>query len=110
MRKTISLLIGALLALSSCSDSDKRPSVFLSETQMIDVMTDAYLIEAQLNMMRSEGEAVSEMQKAYYGQLYEHYGITDSIFEQNMAYYTRHPVVLERIMDSVTNRFAMAQQ
>lgn len=99
----------ALLALSAC-DNDKRPSVFLDEAQMIDVMTDTYLIEAQLNQMKSMGTDISGYQTAYYDQLFEHYGITDTIFEQNMAYYTRHPAVLERIMDSVTNRFVRAQQ
>lgn len=100
------LLLGVLLALSSCGDGDKRPKVFLDEPQMIDVLADAYLIEAQLNLMKSEGKEVSELQKTYYGQMFEHYGINDTIFEDNMAYYTRHPAILERMMDSVTNRFA----
>ena len=77
---------------------------------MIDVMTDAYLIEAQLNVMKGEGKEVSELQTLYYDQLFEHYGITDSIFELNLKYYTYHPDILERVMDSVTNRFARAQQ
>ena len=77
---------------------------------MIDVMTDAYLIEAQLNVMKGEGKDVSDLQVLYYDQLFEHYGITDSIFELNLEYYTYHPEILERVMDSVTNRFAKAQQ
>ena len=100
----------ALLVLVSCTDREKRPEVFLDEPQMVDVLTDAYLIEAQLNLTKSDGVDVTDLQIAYYEQLFEHYGITDSVFEQNMAYYTRQPAVLERIMDSVTNRFARAQQ
>ena len=98
-----------LLVLLSCN-SEKRPEVFLNEAQMIDVLTDSYLIEAQLNMMKSNGSDVSELQKTYYDQLFEHYGITDTIFEENMVYYTHHPSQLERMMDSVTNRFAKAQK
>lgn len=109
MKKCLFILVGALLALSACDD-DKRPAVFLDEPQMIDVMTDAYLIEAQLNQMKSMGTDVSDLQAVYYDQLFEHYGITDTVFEQNMAYYTRQPAVLERIMDSVSNRFIRAQQ
>lgn len=109
--KKYALFFGlALLVLASCTDKEKRPEVFLDEPQMIDVLTDAYLIEAKLNMRKSAGGDVSYLQVAYYEQLFEHYGITDSIFEQNMAYYTRHPAVLERMMDSVTNRFVKAQQ
>ncbi len=109
MRKLFCIAVMALLALSSCSN-DKRPEVFIEEPQMIDILTDAYLLEARLNLMKSAGGDVSELQVSFYNQLFEHYGITDSIFEQNMAYYTEQPAVLERIMDSVTNRFARAQR
>ena len=111
MMKKYALLLGlALLAFVSCTDKEKRPAVFINESQMIDVLSDAYLIEAQLNLKKTAGVDVTDLQTAYYEQLFEHYGITDSIFEENMAYYTRQPAVLERMMDSVTNRFAKAQQ
>lgn len=103
-------MVLALSVLMSCTDREKRPEVFLNEPQMIDVLTDAYLIEAQLNVKKSAGIDVTDLQASYYEQLFEHYGITDTIFEQNMAYYTRRPAVLERIMDSVNNRFVKAQQ
>ena len=101
-----------LTALSSCANGGKarKPEVFLNEQQMVDVMTDSYLIEAMLNQMKADGTDIAPLQTAYYEQLFEHYGITDSIFEQNLKYYTYHPDVLERVMDSVTNRFAKAQQ
>ena len=108
MRKCF-FLLGFLLALVSCTERDKRPEVFLGEKQMIDIITDSYLIEAQLNRIKSSGTDVSELQTVYYDEMFEHYGITDSIFEQNMRYYTRQPAVLQRIMDSVTDRFARAQ-
>ena len=110
MKKYAWILTLALLAFISCIDREKRPEVFLDEPQMIDVLTDAYLIEAQLNLKKTSGIDVTDLQAAYYEQLFEHYGITDSIFEQNLAYYTRQPAILERMMDSVTNRFARAQQ
>lgn len=110
MRAVRILWVGALLALFSCTSRDGKPKVFLNESQMIDVLTDAYLIEAQLNLKKSTGNDVNDLQMAYYDQMFGHYGITDSIFDQNMDYYTRHPAVLERIMDSVTNRFVKAQQ
>ena len=74
---------------------------------MIDVMTDAYLIEAQLNVMKGEGKDVSELQVLRPTAIEK---MTKSIFELNLKYYTYHPEILERVMDSVTNRFAKAQQ
>lgn len=111
MKKCWAFIILLVLAGVSCSNQNKvrKPEVFLEEQQMIDVLADAYLIEAQLNQMKLNGTDVSEQQVAYYEQLFEHYGITDSIFELNLKYYTHHPDILERIMDSVTNRFVSAQ-
>ena len=101
-----------LMVAVSCSDNGKvkKPKVFLEEEQMINVLADSYLIEAKLNQMKSEGTDITGLQQAYYDQLFDHYGITDSIFEQNMYYYTHHPDLLERVMDSVNNRFAKVQR
>lgn len=110
MRKCWFFAVVLLLAGLSCSrDQVKKPEVFLDEQQMIDVLADSYLIEAQLNINKTKGIDVTEMQVEYYGQLFEHYGINDSIFEQNLYYYTHQPDILERIMDSLTNRFVSVQ-
>ena len=100
----------SLMLLAACSNKQKveKPDVMLTEQQMIDVLTDSYLIEAELNQKKSVGEDVVLMQKVYYDQVFEHYGITDSIFEDNMHYYSLDLTTLERIMDSVMNRFLTA--
>ena len=107
MRKIMLVTVVALMLFSACGDNNKvkKPDVLLTEQQMIDVLADSYLIEADLNQRKTVGENVTKLQGAYYGQLFEHYGITDSILEQNMVYYTHFPNVLERIMDSVNQRF-----
>ena len=96
-----------LLALGSCSHrvKVKTPEVLLTEAQMVDVLTDAYLIEAQLNQRKVSGQDIAALQTSYYDQLFEHYGLTDSLFAQNLRYYTYQPAILERIMDSVNTRF-----
>ena len=76
---------------------------------MVDILTDSYLIEAELTQKKSSGIEVASLQKDYYDQLFEHYAITDTIFDQNMYYYSHHPEILERVMDSVMNRFVKAQ-
>ena len=111
MRKCWLVVALALTLLMACCNREKvrKPEVFLSEQQMIDVLTDAYLIEAELNHKKTVGENVNSLQRAYYDQLFEHYGITDSIFEANMYYYSHDLATLERIMDSVNTRFVKAQ-
>lgn len=99
------------MLLASCANKNqvKKPDVLLSEQQMTDVLTDAYLVEAILNQKKAAGVAVDSLQRVYYGQLFEHYGISDTVFEQNMRYYSYQLPVLERIMDSVATRFVKAQ-
>ena len=106
------VLLLALVALPSCTNKEKvkKPERFLNEQQMIDVLADAYLIEAELTQLKSEGKEIGALQNAYYDQLFAHYGITDSVFESNLKYYSYHPEVLERIMDSVEHRFLKVQE
>lgn len=110
MRKWFFLVLVFLTLLGACSHRGKvkTPEVLLTEEQMIDVLTDAYLIEAELNQRKATGQDIVILQKAYYDQFFEHYGITDSLFSQNLRYYSYQPDVLERIMDSVNNRFQKA--
>ena len=111
MRKCWLFALLLLLLVPGCREKQKvkPPQVLLTEQQMVDVLSDTYLIEAELNQMKSEGKEVGTLQNTYYEQLFAHYGITDSIFQENMKYYSYHLVELERIMDSVMNRFLKAQ-
>lgn len=95
-----------LLLFSACGNRSKTimPSCILTEQEMISIMTDVQILEADLNHKKSKGKMIGNMPKEYYNQLFEHYGITDSIFAENMRYYTHDPATMERIMDSVTER------
>ena len=113
------LVISMLFVLvAACGHKDKgfMPDRLLTEREMIDIMTDVQIIEADLNYRKTEEKnsglepaALRALSNSYYGQLFEHYGITDSIFSQNMKYYSEHPAGLEKIMDSVMQRLVDAQ-
>jgi hypothetical protein len=105
-----------------CKDKGFVPSRLLTEQEMITIMTDVQIIEADINRQKTQERERDPndtmkvvpkdyvaISRDYYAQLFEHYGITDSIFEQNMRYYTERPADLERIMDSVLQRL-MKQQ
>lgn len=87
------------------------PDRLFTEEEMVDIMTDVQIIEAEINYQKSlEREDVSSntdynaMAQAHYDQFFEHHGITDTLFSQNIKYYTERPEVLKRIMDSVVQR------
>ena len=112
---TISLFF---VLVAACGSKDKVfvPTRLLTEEEMVEIMFDVQIIEANLNQMktcdREKGAPpvnYNLISVEHYSQLFEHYGITDSIFDQNLKYYTEHPAVLERIMDSVTLRLTKVQ-
>lgn len=118
MKGLIHILLFALMLLTACGHKDKgfMPERLLSQAEMIDIMTDVQIIEADINYQKTKEREAEEAPKdykdltqSYYDQLFEHYGITDSIFSQNMRYYTERPDQLEKIMDSVMQRFVRAQ-
>ena len=89
------------------------PERLLTESEMIDMMTDVQIIEAEVNYRKTQVDSLPldfrKLTQSYYDQLYEHYGITDSIFSQNLKYYSERPEVLEKIMDSVMQRLLREQ-
>ena len=123
MKRLVLLSLLFVLAIA-CGHKDKGfiPERLLSEQEMINIMTDVQIIEADINYQKSQEREQEpndtikiipkdyvKMSRDYYAQLFEHYGITDSIFEQNLKYYTKRPAELEKIMDSVMQRLTKEQ-
>ena len=122
--KRLALLLLLFVLATACGRRDKgfMPERMLSEQEMIAIMTDVQIIEADINYQKTlereqePNDTIKiipkdyvKMSRDYYAQLFEHYGITDSIFVQNMKYYTERPEVLGRIMDSVMQRLTKEQ-
>ena len=123
MKRFAIIALFFVLAIA-CGRKDKgfMPERLLSEQEMIAIMTDVQIIEAGINQQKSQerertfsdtvmftAQDFAKLARNYYNQLFEHYDITDSIFAQNMRYYTERPAVLERIMDSVLQRLTKEQ-
>ena len=97
--------------LASCDNKSESsiPEPSLTEQEMISILADMQIIEADLNLRKTNQQDVSGLPQSYYSQLFEHYGITDSIFSQHMAYYPQSPATMERLMDSVMLRLTKEQ-
>lgn len=105
--KKLVLVIISLLFLASCSSEKKKQAseVLLSEEQMVDVMTDVQIMEGIVSYKRNSNQKTAYLKTIGYDTLFSHYGITDSIFEENLRYYNDvDPQTLIRIMDSVEVR------
>ena len=102
-------LILTVFFLVSCDSKPKRtaPSVFLTEPQMVDVMTDVQLMEAIISYKKNVNQKTAYLKTQGFDTIFAHYGITDSIFKENVKYYNDvEPQILIRIMDSVEVRLA----
>ena len=102
------LTLSVLLLLMSCGNKQTKvtaPNVLLSEPQMVEIMTDVYILENAINHRRGKSISTNNLKTKGYESLFEHYGITDSVFYENVDYYNDNPVVMKRVMDSVLVNF-----
>ena len=108
MKKLLFLLFVICIFFSCSSEKKKQaPSVLLSETQMVDVLTDVQIMEAAIGYKKNINQPTEYLKTIGYDTLFSHYGITDSIFKANMVYYYDvEPLTLIRIYDSVESRLA----
>ena len=81
------------------------PNLLLSESQMVEIMTDVQILENAINYRRGKNISTNNLKTKGYEALFEHYGITDSVFFENMDYYNDNPVMMKRVMDSVNAKF-----
>ena len=106
MKQLLFLLVISCFFFSCSSEKKKQaPEVLLSEEQMVDVVTDVQIMEATISYKKNTNQKTAYLKTVGYDTLFSHYGITDSIFEENMKYYNDvEPQILIRIMDSVEVR------
>ena len=88
----------------------RTPSVLLSEQQMVEVMTDVQILEQSINYRRGKNIKITNLKSKGFDAVFSHYGITDSIFLENVDYYNTDPVMMKNIMDSVNMNFERMQQ
>ena len=104
------LALSVLLLLMSCDNKQTEataPSVLLSEPQMVEIMTDVYVLENAINYRRGKGISTNNLKTKGYEAIFEHYNISDSVFFENMDYYNDNPVLMKRVMDSVLVNFEL---
>ncbi|MCK9453222.1 MAG: DUF4296 domain-containing protein [Bacteroidales bacterium] len=102
--RLLPFILVLLLLFTACQKTEKtkaKPAVFLTETQMIKLVTDIQLLEAALNQRRNIGQNINEVKILWFNQLFEKHQLTDVIFDENLAYYNEQPAVMERILEEV---------
>ena len=109
MKKSF-LLLFVICFFLGCSSVEKRqvPDVLLIEPQLVDVMTDVYIMEGIISYKKNVNQKTTIYKTEGYDTLFSHYGITDSLFKENLRYYNDvDPQLLIRVMDSVEARLLL---
>ena len=104
------LLLFVICFFFGCSSVDERqaPDVLLTEPQLVDVMTDVYIMEGIISYKKNVNQKTAIYRTEGYDTLFSHYGITDSLFKENLRYYNDvDPQLLIRVMDSVEARLLL---
>lgn len=106
-------MMSMLLLLISCDDKESKaraPMVLLSEPQMVEIMIDVQIIEQSINYRRGRSQSITNLKQRAYDTIFSHYGITDSIFIENLNYYNENLPQMKRIVDSVNAFFTDKQE
>ena len=90
------------------SDDDNVPETLLTEEQLINTLTAAYLAEGAsgINVKNVPGE---KFDSTYLFNPLKENNIDKVVFDSTMAYYTRHPKKLKIIYDKVLSKLSEAQ-
>jgi hypothetical protein len=99
------LIIISVLFLVSCKPKVElkidKPDLFLTENQMVQLFVDAQLVEGALAFKRNKGSNITELKHDYYQTMFINHGVTEKVFEENIAYYNQFPEVMEKLYDEV---------
>ena len=102
--KFVNRLIGCSLCmtigcLTSCEV--KRPDAVLSDSRMSEVLYDYHIAKA-MGDENARGESYKRV--LYIESVFQKYGISQSVFDTTMVWYSRHPAKLAKVYDQVNAR------
>jgi hypothetical protein len=103
------LFILALL-LSACEAKETPPEGILSEEQMVDQLTEYYIVEDKIVQLGIPADSAAKVMNIMTEKLVAKTGIQDSLFRRSLEYYILDPVKLERIYGALVDSLNLKEQ
>ena len=98
--KTFIYTLAIVLGLVSCNKSYiDKPDDLLSKSDMVDILTDLYLNQQELNFSPIPDYSIQLAQNSLY--IFKEHKTTHKIFEESYKYYYTKPSEYQRILDKV---------
>ncbi|MCX6290627.1 MAG: DUF4296 domain-containing protein [Bacteroidetes bacterium] len=105
----IGCLHAVLLLSISCSKKPADiPKNILSKTELVPVLVDIHLAQAATGVNQLNDSARYGM-KEYSGYIFKIHGITKEKYDSSLAFYSRHPELIDEIYQEVINELSRKQ-
>lgn len=95
-----------MLACTSESPSDVKPTDLVSENKMVDIMIDIHMTESALSLKNFNRDSSLKLFVFYKEDVFKEYGITEKQFKDSYEYYSEHSkefnAMYARIIDSLS--------
>ncbi len=99
--KSLITTVFFFVLFTSCLNEEKKPEIVLSESQMVEVMTEFQIAEAivRLGYHRTTDSLIYN--DSIYSALFNKLEITQQQFDTSFSYYSAHPKDFEKIYEQV---------
>ena len=105
---TLSAVLLLCLGSAGCSQ-EQVPNDVMDEPTMADFLGEAYLLEGFYAVETGfQYDTLHPEMAASYDTLFASFGITREDFERSVEWYSRHPLLYERVHDTVLARLDSA--
>jgi len=105
MSKIIKILFTGMLALlliTSCNNNKmKVPDDILKPEELKSLLIDIHLIDGMLHFKRSVRQEKEDSAYIYYSAILKKHGISRSLFDSTIFFYTQYPEEFAKIYDDI---------
>ena len=103
-------IIALLVLVLSCTKHDKPPEGVLSRDEMVNVLSELYIVEQKISTLGVKRDSLVQIFDSMKGRVFEKVGITDSVFRKSLNFYIDHPEVLEGVYTSLIDSLNLREQ
>ena len=84
-----------------CNSSNTPPDPLINELVMSNILIDIHLLEAKINTLGKKGDTSFQIYDHFEKLILEKHDVDSSVFAQNLAYYMKHPSILESVYTNI---------
>ena len=92
-----------------CDSSDSPPDPLLNELVMSSILIDVHLLEAKINTLGKKGDTSFQIYDHFEKLILEKHGVDSLVFAQNLAYYMKHPSILENVYKNIIDTLVLRE-